>query len=172
MSCGTLTDPNRGFGDKAWHWAGIPAEERFWACIEFEQNSGCWLWTASLRKGGYGQFWVDGRATLAHRFSWELHNGAIPEGKIVRHKCDTPACSNPHHLCLGLYQDNSNDMVVRGRSLHLPGELGHNAKLSKDDVTEIRRLLSVRVPQKQIADKFGVSQPTICLINRKKTWSE
>ena len=172
MSCGTLTDPNRGFGDKAWHWIGVTAEDRFWACIEFEPNSGCWLWSASLRNGGYGQFWVNGRAVLAHRFSWELHKGKIPEGKIVRHRCDTAACTNPSHLEIGTHQDNADDMVSRGRSLHLPGELGHNSKLSAVDVKEIRRLLSLQIPQKQIAEKFGVSQPTICLINRKKTWAE
>lgn len=94
----------------------VPANLRSLWTIEFhnsyipEPNSGCWLWT-SVYKNDYGAF---GRLA-AHRLSYELHNGPIPKGLIVRHKCDTPACVNPAHLVVGTFKDNTADMVTRGR---------------------------------------------------------
>lgn len=85
-------------------------EQRFHEKYEVCPESGCWLWTASVRNGGYGQLNVDGKIVGAHRVSYELHNGLIPEndsyhGMCVLHKCDTPRCVNPEHLFLGTHQD-------------------------------------------------------------------
>lgn len=92
-------------------------EERFWdSCIP-EPNSGCWLWTKSTRPNGYGQFAAKtGHIVYAHRFAFELLWGAIPDGRYVCHRCDTPACINPDHIYLGTPQDNVNDMRERGRA--------------------------------------------------------
>lgn len=99
-----------------------PLQERFWDHVSKGTRDECWLWTASLNKqSGYGNIAADfdannGQVMLrAHRVSWEIHNGPVPEGKCVLHKCDTPYCVNPYHLFLGTQKDNSRDMVNKGR---------------------------------------------------------
>src|SRR5213595_2676709 len=79
-----------------------------------EPNSGCWLWLGSIDKLGYGKVTVRG-FHLAHRLAYAETKGPIPEGMLVLHKCDVPACINPEHLYVGDSQDNMNDMVMRGR---------------------------------------------------------
>jgi hypothetical protein len=92
-----------------------PAEDRFWAKVE--KTEGCWLWTGSRRPpGGYGQFRSANQQMVStHRFSWELHNGLIPPGLCVCHRCDNPACVRPDHLFLGTMLDNNRDMMAKGR---------------------------------------------------------
>ena len=81
------------------NWRGTP-EERFWAKVDERDNNGCWLWTAYVGRDGYGRLWVRaGRpGVLAHRFSWELVNGPVPEGKELDHLCWVKHCVNPDHL--------------------------------------------------------------------------
>ncbi len=91
-------------------------EERFWRYVQ--KTDGCWLWTASLSgKPGnaYGSLHNEGKMEKAHRISWTIHNGKIPEGIFVLHKCDNPVCINPSHLFLGTQFDNMRDMVSKGR---------------------------------------------------------
>jgi len=74
----------------------------------------CWLWTGAYARYGHGSFRFNGRTGSAHRFAWMLANQQlIPDGQVVRHWCDTPACVNPDHLELGTQQDNVNDMLER-----------------------------------------------------------
>lgn len=94
-------------------------QQRFDEKYFIEPNTGCWIWTGSLDKG-YGKIVVgktaagNPRPIPASRLSYELHKGS-PAGRVVCHKCDTPACVNPDHLFLGSYKDNSRDMVKKGR---------------------------------------------------------
>jgi hypothetical protein len=88
--------------------------ERFWLKVE-KSADGCWVWTASTRNG-YGRFSVEGSEEYAHRYSYQLSRGDIPDGLIVRHRCDNPLCVRPDHLELGTKAENSQDMVERGRS--------------------------------------------------------
>ena len=95
-----------------------PIEERFERQYIPEPNTGCWLWIGSTTMFGHGQIrsGVGGRERLlAHRLSWELHRGAIPEGRLVLHECDNPPCVNPDHLSLGSYSRNTKDAYRRGR---------------------------------------------------------
>lgn len=92
--------------------------DRFWAKVD-RNPDGCWLWTGSKSSHGYGQLFsmVGGhRAVLhTHRISWELHNGPIPDGLWVLHRCDVRPCVRPDHLFLGTRQDNTDDMMAKGR---------------------------------------------------------
>ncbi len=117
---------------------------------------------------GYGKFSVDGKIVLAHRSSWELYNGGIPDGLLVLHKCDNPECSNPDHLFLGTCSDNSIDMSNKGRSTH--GIKNTQAKLNPDEVLEIIRRLELGDSQQSIADNFNISQTSISSIEHGKTW--
>ena len=94
------------------------------------QFGGCWLWGGGKNKKGYGQFFLNSRR-LAHRVSYELFVGPIPDKLCVLHTCDAPSCVNPNHLWLGTNQDNINDRVKKGRKCSWPKNLtnckrGHN----------------------------------------------
>ena len=90
-------------------------EERFWSKVQPEPNSGCWLWDATIARGGYGHFWSDGRLVYAHRFSYELEHGVIPEDLVLDHLCSVPSCVNPQHLEPVTQQINAQRTVDRGR---------------------------------------------------------
>jgi hypothetical protein len=93
---------------------GLPAIERFWDKVQ--KTESCWLWTAYLKRNGYGQFFPRrGHPVYAHRYSYELARGAIPDGLLVLHACDNPRCVNPNHLSLGTQKENLADMRRKGR---------------------------------------------------------
>ena len=144
-------------------------EERFWAKVDKSPGQGprgdCWGWLASTFHYGYGQLNVDGTMVAAHRFSYELHHGPIPEGKIVRHTCDNPPCTSPDHLLLGTNQDNTDDMVARGRSMK--GDRNGQARLTDMGVLAIRQ--DTRFSP-QIAVDYGVSASTIRRIKAGALW--
>ena len=74
------------------------------------------LWEKAINgTSGYGTITVNNRTVYAHRVSWELHNGSIPEGMLVLHRCDIKSCVNPDHLFLGSYKDNTRDAIEKGR---------------------------------------------------------
>ena len=112
--------------------------ERLWSRIS-EMPSGCWEWQGYRRPEGYGQIGLGGRSagiTSTHRAAWLITHGGIPEGRVVRHRCDNPPCCNPDHLELGTHQDNANDAVERGRTaagFRLP-----QTRLSDNQVRDIR----------------------------------
>lgn len=158
--------------------------ERFWAKVH--KTDGCWLWLGSLNGFGYGQIrgeWPGPRALRSHRASWILHCGPIPAGLSVLHRCDNPPCVRPDHLFLGTQSDNQRDMTTKGR--HFRGErasalrlaIGINrgernvfAKLTEEQVKEIRAMHAAGVEQATIAAEFNVHAKTIGSVVTRATW--
>ena len=93
----------------------------FEAKYQANETTGCWEWTASRARGGYGQFTTsinDGRMWYrAHRFSYVAHKGKIPEGMVIMHSCDNPRCVNPSHLSVGTHADNIRDRDAKNRGV-------------------------------------------------------
>jgi len=101
-----------------------PIADRFWPKVDKNGSAPehcpelgpCWVWTGAHVPWGYGQIGLTGRKNgRAHVVSWEMHNGPIPDGLWVLHKCDNPPCVRPDHLFLGTVQDNTADMIAKGR---------------------------------------------------------
>ena len=127
-------------------------------------ESGCWEWTGHIMKNGYGQIGLMGKVLLVHRASYMTFIGDIPKGLLVCHKCDNPKCFNPEHLFIGSNNDNVQDMVKKGRQRSLKGESAGQAKLTSDEVDEIRRS-HIKTYQggrgsntKELADKFNITE--------------
>jgi HNH endonuclease len=132
-----------------------------------EPMSGCWLWIRHRNASGYGTVKAFGtKSMLAHRASWMIHVGSIPEGMCVLHRCDTPACVNPEHLWLGTHLENMRDMDRKGRCFR-----GHAQKLSSEHVREIMSLKGSGLSQEKIGKLYGVSQVMVSRIWLGKSWS-
>ena len=127
----------------------------------------CWLWTGYCNKKGYGQFRIDGKVVIAHRWSHEQHIGPIPFGLFVRHKCDVRNCVNPDHLEVGTHQENMNDMVERGRH----GDPLRNFKLTADDVKFIRVIRVFGFNCYELAKMYSVGATTMQRVLNGETWS-
>lgn len=93
----------------------IPVKIRFFEKVK--KTNACWLWTGCIHRQGYGEINVNGKSVLAHRVSWEIHNGAIPPNMKILHHCDIPPCVNPRHLFLGTQKDNMIDCFRKGRGV-------------------------------------------------------
>jgi hypothetical protein len=140
-------------------------------CVEKE--TGCVEWQGAKIPDGYGVMRFLGKHILAHRFSFLLHGGEIPEGKYLCHRCDNPACVNPAHLFVGTQTDNMQDAMKKGR--HRPPPLGenhHRAKLTEEKVRLIRKMRAEGVSQQKIAEFIGTPQTNISAILRGRTWKE
>lgn len=148
-------------------WYGTD-EERFWEKVDKRSPVECWEWQAVCNARGYGLFRYEGKSALAHRFSYILHHGDLPDGDFVLHSCDNPACINPHHLFAGSHTDNMADMTKKGRQLR--GVKSWSAKLTNTEVKEIRKCYAQGEYQQSIADSFGVSVATISMIVNRKIW--
>jgi hypothetical protein len=144
-------------------------EDRFWASVDVKGINDCWPWKSGKTVFGYGTLKrnMSDRPVAAHRVSWEIHNGVIPAGLYVLHKCDNPPCCNPNHLFLGTHEVNIRDMVNKRRHRGAKGFMNYNAKLTETDI------LAIRIdPRKtsHIALDYGVHKSTVLRIRQNLTW--
>lgn len=100
--------------------------KQFWSKVRKSSPEECWIWTAAKDPRGYGRVTATRlpfKIQLAHRMSWYLSNGPIPEGKCILHKCDNPPCVNPSHLFLGTRVENIYDAAKKGRLIYGIGNM-------------------------------------------------
>lgn len=94
---------------------GVSAKEALMMHGWTVDEDDCWNWTGQVSSDGYGKITRANRSVRAHRLAYEVWNGPIPEGLLVRHTCDNTLCINPQHLLTGTPKDNTRDMIERGR---------------------------------------------------------
>lgn len=165
---GTTDDPPK---------ARLPLEARFWKYVDKRGPDECWPWTAKSKVDGYGVIGTGGRnmpKVLAHRLSWQIHNGGIPHdgsyhGIVVMHKCDNRLCVNPAHLALGTQGDNIRDMDAKGRRVTSPCKGEHNgwSRFTEQDVRFIR---GSQLSNASLGRIFNCRRSTISGIRLRKSW--
>ena len=128
----------------------------------------CWLWTGQQTHSKYGQ--INSRFTriLAHRLSWMIYRGPIPEHLDVLHECDVKICVNPDHLKLGTDQENANDVGNHGKRVN--GERICTAKLTTEKVLEMRHKFANGVSQKLLRREYGLTNGQVSKIVRGLAW--
>ena len=134
-----------------------------------DTKTGCWVWGGSDRSKGYGRVRHEGRYIAAHRGSYIVYRGEIPEGMLVCHSCDNRICINPKHLFLGTYKDNMQDMVRKGRGRDQTGERSSTSKLTEIKVKVIRSAHPL-INGNALANIFNVDPSTICDIRKRRSW--
>lgn len=153
----------------------IDKASRFWSRVD--KSGECWVWKGSVTPPGYGRIGYDGKRGYAHRLSWELANGPIPDGMFVLHRCDNRVCVRPEHLFLGTQSDNMADMDAKGRRVmptpeqQLRGEAHPWAKFTESEVKEIRRLWEAGCTQGAIARRFRTTQSYVSEIVSRRKWA-
>ncbi|CAB4133770.1 HNH nuclease [uncultured Caudovirales phage] len=159
-------------------------EHNFGNCIECSDKckilnrhkkiNGCWEWKGKLSQDGYGSFQkvIDGKKTeiAAHRRSYEIFKGEIPEGMQVCHSCDNARCCNPDHLWIGTPRDNTQDCIKKGRRSPEKNRAIAAGKLTEDEVREIRELYKNGSSQKELQEKFKISQSQVSGILTYRFW--
>lgn len=163
--------------------AKAPLLEKFWRRVKLYDchEDDCWEWTGPFGKspkntqGQYGRM-SPGRelkgklSTMAHRISYFLFRGPIPDGMSVLHTCDWTACVNPKHLFLGTNKDNYLDMRLKGRENKAKGVRHGMSKLTPEKVVAIRKRCSEGITQENVAKEFNVSDSAVGFIMTGRTW--
>jgi DNA invertase Pin-like site-specific DNA recombinase len=154
---------------------------RFWRCVDRRNDMDCWNWLGPLNRSGYGLFslWSledRGKVIIAHRLSYELHNGPIPKGNgahgtVIAHRCDNRRCVNPSHLFACTQAENLRDCLKKGRGNKAAGEKAGRAKLSEQAVKAIRKLIEEGTDRQKLSRAFGVTPQTISDIADLKSWA-
>lgn len=155
-------------------------EERFWASFIRSENTPCWNWSKYI-SGDYGRMRWRGEMTLAHRVSWMIHVGPIPDGLFVLHKCPgggNSRCVNPAHLAIGDYLENSHDMMKDGRHWSATqawrpyvGEQAGAAVMTEAQVIEARRRIRAGELCQDVARDLGVNKGTLACAVRGQSWA-
>jgi len=121
--------------------------------------------------GNYGSFCLNGKEKYAHRISYLIAHGEISDAMDVLHSCDNTLCVNPDHLSLGTHLANMQDMYAKGRRKAAEGEKNGLAKLTANQVVEIRKKYSAGgISLKKLASEHGVDTALVHRIVRREIW--
>lgn len=134
---------------------------------------GCWLWTGATMIKGYGITQYRGRQVLVHRLAMTLFREQDPGALFVCHHCDRPSCFRPEHLFIGTAQDNTDDMIAKGRMRHGPplrGERGPSAIVTEADVLEMLARSRAGETRTSVARRYGLSVSAVSRIVLGKNW--
>lgn len=138
---------------------------RFWSKVNVGPNyAGCWEWSRSTRKDGYGKMKVGRVLVSAHRLAWELFNGEALGDRLALHRCNNPKCCNPKHIYAGSRSENQVDILNSGGRVH--------DKLTQEDADEIRKYLAMGVSHASLAKDFNVAKTTISKVGTNRIWPE
>jgi hypothetical protein len=143
------------------------SQQAFWSRVEKREPTECWLWRGTTTEG-YGRFYFNNRAFVAHRISYQIAYGDIAPGLLVCHKCDNRPCVNPYHLFVGSPRQNSMDMVSKNRQTW--GERNPSAKLTTEQVLEIRNLNKDTINKSAVARQYGISRKMLRNILSHVNW--
>lgn len=155
---------------------------RFFSKVDSRNPSECWPWRGTKGTWGYGYFGICRNSKNFHlkasRVAYFLHYGEDPYPLFILHRCDNHGCCNPAHLFKGTQTENIADMMAKGRSSagkkrrSFPQKPeNHTDTLSREQIIEARRLLSIGVRTQAIATAYGVSYKTIDRIRVGKRWA-
>ena len=165
---------DKGFTMKAWEYRNVSIQDRFEQNKQVDLVTGCHNYLGFKTRQGYGKIKYQGRAYIAHRLFYILNKEDVPKDKCVLHRCDNPSCFNLDHLFVGSNADNVADKVAKGRQYRPPTGKDHHramAKLTEEQVKEIKMLLSRGYSQADIHRDFKVSRNIVSDIANKKTWT-
>lgn len=144
---------------------------RFWEKVDVRSENECWNWTGSVDGGNYGEFMISTHnREKAHRYSWRLVHGDIPDKLYICHHCDNPLCVNPSHLFLGTSYDNTHDKLNKNRHKRLRGKLNGMCKLQEQDIIDIREKHNNGVSYKKLGAEYGISMTQIGRIIKRESW--
>lgn len=144
--------------------------ERFWSHVDKGSPNGCWLWKLKLHSQGYGQFKIGDSVHKAHRIAYELTFGSPPEGEGVIRSCRNNACVNPEHMFAGDSHDRMTIVVKAGRNNPAVGERNRHAKVTAEEVLQIRAAVESGKTHRAVATDFDLHPSTVTDIVNRKIW--
>lgn len=147
-----------------------PFLQRFWENVEKKELEDCWIWNGTSDGHGYGCIVYNSKNILAHRASWLLAHGDLPQGMSILHKCDVPLCVNPNHLFIGTQLDNMKDMAMKKRSTI--GEKNPMSKITQEIANETRKRYLNGELMVDIANDYDISRVLVSYIINNKIWKD